>query len=256
MDRFRYYYKIANHIINEAEEDAPTPETPPQDTETPPAEDAPPTDMPPAADAPPAEGEAPPTGEPPKDGVKNPVDKIDNEAIIKKVDDKALVILEEQIDKLSIKLLEKKEKISTLEESLAFLNKIDDTKIKKYDKEEKYKKLNGFLTSKEYENLSVSNLFGIHNALKENFKIVQKEFLDKKENKKMQELKDIAKKAKRAKFTKNINSLNKKLDQIKNNLNNINQIFNLQNFSKMSINTQKEIKLAQKNAVDFLKKLS
>lgn len=256
MDKFRYYYQIAKEIINEEETppvDAATAETEAAPTETPPV------DTPPEGNNTPMEGtpeEGAEAGETPKDSVKNPVDGVDDTIIIKTVDEKALVTLEEQIDKLSIKLLEKKEKIITLNEALAFLNKIDDTKINKYNDEEKYKKLNGFLTLEAYSNLSVTNLFSIHNALKENFKIVQKEFLDKKENKKMQELKNIAKKAKRAKFTKNINSLNKKIEKIKNNLNNINQIFSLQNFSKMPINTQKEIKLAQKNAVDFLKKLS
>lgn len=257
MDRFRFYYDFAQKIINEEEVAPPTEETvdqPPQEVpeESPPAEiPTQATDMSPTDNVTPSEGNAEGSKE-----SKDIKDKLDDKSIIKKVNEKSLIILEEQIDILSIKIIERKEKINTLIESLSFLDNIDDTKPKKYLNEEKFKKLNGFLTSTEYDNLSVSNLFSIHNSLKENFKIVQKEFKDKKENNKIKELKNIAKKAKRARFSKNIKFLNKRIEKIKNNLNNINQVFNLKDFPKMSINAKNEIKLAQKNATDFLKKLS
>ena len=251
MDKFRYYYKIANEIINEEE-------TPPADAAPSPTDAAPPVESPqetPPIDSPPAEDGTDPaqaSGE----NVKNPVDKVEKEKLIKNVDDKTPIDIEAQIDDLSIKLLEKKEKIETILEALSFLNNIDASKPKKYLNEEKFKKLNGFLTSKKYEDISVTNLYGLHNALKENFKTVQKDYKDKKENKKMDELKSMAKKAKRARFTKNINRLNDKINQIKNNLNNINQIFNLSGFSKQTSAFKDEVGLAQTNSSEFIKKLS
>jgi hypothetical protein len=249
MNRFRFYYEVAKQIFNEEDPLPPDPGAPSSDTLG---------GMDPnmglGADVPTAS--ATPETKPPASGdKKDNKDKIDDKKIIKP-DDKSLISIEEQIDNLSIKIIEKKEKISTMIEAISFLNKIDDTKPNKYSKEEKYKKLNGFLTSKEYDNLSPSNLFAMHNALKENFKIVQKDLKNKKDSKGIKELRNIAKKAKRARFTKNINSLNKKIEQIKNNLANINQIFNLKDFPKMSINIKKEIKLAQKNSSELIKKLS
>jgi hypothetical protein len=256
MNRFRFYYEVAEKIIYEADEAAleassPT-ETPPEE---PPPEDPPPGDA--STDAPPPEeGAAAPSEDGEKKILKDNKDKVDEKQIIKKPDETSLVKLTEQIDNLSIKIIEKKEKISTMLSAISFLNKIDDTKPSKYSKEEKYKKLNGFLTSKEYDNLSPSNLFSMHNSLKENFKIVQKDLKNKKDSKGMKDLKTTAMKAKRARFSKNINSLNQKIEQIKSNLANVNQIFNLKDFPKMPITTQKEIKLAQKNSSELIKKLS
>ena len=263
MNRFRFYYEVAQKIFFEEDPvGEPPPGPDPAAVEDPNA--AMPTD-----NAPDTGGETPPpdetgaTGEEAVAGadgekkeIKDVKDKVDDAFIIKKVDDKSLVQLEEQIDNLSIKIIEKKEKIQTVIESISFLNKIDDTKPNKYAKEEKYKKLNGFLTSKEYDNLSPSNLFATHNALKENFKIIQKDFKNKKDSKGINELKAIAKKAKRARFSKNINVLNTKIEQIKNNLANLNQIFDLKDFPKMPVTVQKEIKLAQKNSSELIKKLS
>jgi hypothetical protein len=244
MNRFRFYYEVAKQIIYEA--DAPPPTAPPPDE--PPSDDA-------MASALPEEG-APAGGDGEKKPLKDNKDKVDEKQIIKKPDETALIKLEEQIDNLSIKIIEKKEKISTILDAISFLNKIDDTKPSKYSKEEKYKKLNGFLTSTEYDNLSPSNLFSMHNSLKENFKIVQKDLKNKKDSKGTKELEKIAKKAGRASFSKNINSLNQKIEQIKSNLANVNQIFNLKDFPKMPITTQKEIKLAQKHSSELIKKLS
>ena len=257
MDRFRYYYEVANDIVSKfllKEEETVPPEDSSQ-TETP---DAAPSEEKTPDNAGETPADSPNTSQEGADGSKinNSEDKIDDAIIIKKIDDKVNVTIAEQIDKLSIKVLEKKKKIETIRDAVNFLNIVDDTKPNKYSKEEDYKKLNDFLTSDEYTNISVSNLFGIHNALKENFKFVQKEYKDKKENTKMEDLKNIAKKAKRARFTKNIKSLNKKINQIKNNLNNLNQIFNLKKFHKYPITLQKQVKIAQKNASEFIKKLS
>ena len=257
MDKFRYYYQIANEIINEEEVppvDAAPVDAAPVDAAAVPAEA--PTDVPPPIDAGTDMGDTGIAATPPAEGINNPLDKVEKENLIKNVDDATPVNLEEQIDNLSIKLLEKKEKIETLIEALSFLNKIDASKPKKYLNEEKFKKLNGLLTSKNYEGLSVTNLYGLHNALKENFKIVQKDYKDKKENNKMSELKVMAKKAKRARFTKNINRLNDKINEIKNNLNNINQIFDLSGFSKQVSSFKDEVGLAQTNSSEFIKKLS
>ena len=255
MDRFRYYYEIAKKvIINEADEKTtsePPAEASVAETTAAPAEETPTPDANAGDSTPPSD-----TGGDDKKNIKNPIDKVADDSIIKKIDEKSLTQLVEQIDILSIKILEKQKRIQTLKEAISFLDKIDDTKPNKYSKEEDYKKINGFLTSKDYDNLSVTNLFGIHNALKENFKTIQKDFKDKKENAKIKELIKISKKASRANFSKNINLLNNQIKKIKNNLNNINQIFNLKNFNKFKISTQKEIKLAQKNASEFIKKLS
>jgi hypothetical protein len=253
LDKFRYYYQIANEIINE-EETPPADAAPPVDAAAVPPEE--PTDTPPPIDAGAETGDMGAAATPPVDGIKNPVDKVEKENLIKNVDDKTPINIAEQIDNLSIKLLEKKEKIQTVIEALSFLNNIDTSKPKKYLNEEKFKKLNGILTSKNYEDLSVTNLYGLHNALKENFKTVQKDYKDKKENKKMVELKVMAKKAKRARFTKNINQLNDKINEIKNNLNNINQVFDLSGFSKQVSSFKDEVGLAQTNSSEFIKKLS
>ena len=264
MNRFRFYYEVAQEIF--FEEETPAAEPPPGPD--PESADDPNAEMPTAdaAGTEDATAETPPvdetgaTGETGADGEKKEIkdvkDAVDETLLIKEVDDKALITLQEQIDNLSIKLIEKKEKIQTVIDSISFLNKIDDTKPNKYGKEEKYKQLNGFLTSKEYDNLSPSNLYGMHNALKENFKIIQKDFKNKKDSKNMDELSVIAKKAKRARFSKNINVLNTKIEQIKNNLANLNQIFDLKDFPKMPVTVQKEIKLAQKNSSELIKKLS
>lgn len=247
MNKFHFYYEIAKEILMEADP-APPADAPPAD---------PPSEEPPPADAPPPETGAPAEGGEKKD-LKNIKDKVEDKKIIDKdkISDTALTDLEAEIDKLSIAIIEKKEKIKTVSEALAFLDKIDDTKPKKYDNEEKFKKINGFLKSKEYENLSPSNLFAMHNSLKENFKTIQSVYKDKKENSKLKELTNISKKAQRASFTNNLKNLDEKIQSIKNNLNNINQIFDLKDFPKMHVNVQKEVKLAQKNAADFLKKIS
>ena len=260
MNRFRFYYEVVKEILHEEDISPPADATaPPADAIAPPAEEAPPEDSTPAAETPPTDdgsgGSADAGGGDGKDK-KDVKDKIDDEKIIQKPDEKSLVTIQSQIDNLSIKILEKKEKISTILGAISFLKKIDDTKPNKYAKEEKYKQLNVFLTSTDYDNLSPSNLFAIHNALKENFKIVQKDFKNKKDSKNMDELKNIAKKATRSRFSKNINSLNDKIKLIKDTLANLNQIFDLKDFPKMPINVQKEIKLAQKNSSDLIKKLS
>lgn len=284
MNKFRYYYEIAEQLLNKSSEsitniilEAPNPQNPndPQATAAPipdpnappiPDPNAPPPIPDPNAPLPIPDPNAPPPipdpnapiapaagGEKITGDVK---DKVKDDDIIKKVDGESLVFLETQIDNLSIKILEKKEKIMTVIEAISFLNNIDDTKPNRYKDENKYKIINEFLTSTEYDNLGISNLFAIHNSLKENFKIVQKAYKDRKENKKMEELKNIAEKAKRAKFSKNINKLKAKIEEIKSTLNNINQIFNLKDFPKMEIKLKKQIKLAQKNSIDFIKKLS
>lgn len=274
MNRFRYYYEIAEYLVNQSSESIKKiiqEEPNPQDPNNPQAETVPPETQTPQTpemvntaqtidpNAPPAQDAAATqqVAQPEQTKITGDVvDNVNDEKIIKKVDNESLVTLETQIDNLAIKILEKQEKINTIIESISFLNNIDDTKPNKYKDENKYKILNGFLLSNEYDNLGVSNLFAIHNALKENFKIVQKAYRESKENTKMEELKNIAIKAKRAKFSKNINMLKNKIEEIKNTLNNINQIFNLKDFPKMNIKLKKQIKLAQKNSIDFIKKLS
>lgn len=257
MNRFRYYYEVAKEILYEEDPAAVTPAPEPATTPAPEATAEQPQDVPPDAggDMPPEGGDtaAPAT---PNAQIKDIKDKVDETLLIKKPDEKSLIKLTEQIDNLSIKIIEKREKILTMIDAVSFLNKIDDTKPDKYINEEKIKKLNGFLTSKEYDNLSPSNLFAMHNALKENFKIIQKDLKNKKDSKSIKELKNTAKKAKRAHFSKNINSLNTKMEQIKNNLANINQLFDFEKFPKISEPVKREIKLAQENSSKFIKKLS
>ena len=249
MNKFHLYYEIAKEILMEADP-APPADAPPAD---PPPEEPPPADAPPA-DAPPPEGGTPAEGGEKKD-LKNIKDKVEDKKIIDKdkVNDTTLTDFKDEIKKLSDDIEDKKKKIEEVSEALAFLDKIDDTKPKKYDNEEKFKKINGFLKSKEYENLSPSNLFAMHNSLKENFKTIQSVYKDKQENSKLKELTDISTKAN---FTNNLKNLDEKIQSIKNNLANINLIFNLKDFPKMHVNVQNEVKLAQKNAADFLKKIS
>lgn len=264
MDNFRYYYGIAKYILKEAETpaeeapatDAPTGETPSPASDAPPAEEASASDTSPAEEAPATDSAPSASGEDDKAKLKNPIDKIDNNLLIKAGDKLALTKLTSQVDSLTIKLIERQKKIETIIDSISFLTNIDDTKPKKYSKEEDYKKINGLLALSEYDKISVSNLFADHNALKDNFKTIQSDLKEKKENKELIELQKIADKANKSKFSKNINILNEKIKKIKSTLNNLNQIFNLKDFDKFKESTKKELKLAQKNSLEFIKKLS
>ena len=249
MNKFHLYYEIAKEILMEADP-APPADAPPAD---PPPEEPPPADAPPA-DAPPPEGGTPAEGGEKKD-LKNIKDKVEDKKIIDKdkVNDTTLTDFKNEIKKLSDAIEDKKKKIEEVSEALAFLDEIDDTKPRKYNNEEKFKNINVFLKSKEYENLSPSNLFAMHNSLKENFKTIQSVYKDKQENSKLKELINIEQEEN---FTNNLKKLDEKIQSIKNNLANINLIFNLKDFPKMHVNVQKEVKLAQKNAADFLKKIS
>jgi hypothetical protein len=258
MNRFRYYYEVAKEILYEEDPAAVTAAPEPATTPSPEVAAEQPQDIPPDAggDMPPEGGDAAAVPAIPNTQKKDIKDKVDETLLIKNPDEKSLIKLTEQIDNLSIKIIEKREKILTMIDAISFLNKIDDTKPDRYMNEEKIKKLNGLLTSKEYDNLSPSNLFAMHNALKENFKITQKDLKNKKDSKGIKELKETAKKAKRAKISKNINLLNKKIEQIKSNLANINQLFDFEKFPKISEPVKQEIKLAQENSSKFIKKLS
>jgi hypothetical protein len=255
MNKFRYYYEIAEEIFSQLPNSFLE-----KEGDVPPANAAPTTDAAPEADPNPQTGNTNATSTPsssePQKITSDMKDKVDKTKLIKIDSDNANEQLLTSVNELIITIFEKKEKVKTIEDIIKFLDDIDYTSPKKYDDQFKFKKINTFLTSKEYSNLSPTNLYGIYNALQESYILLKKNYMEKKEKDKLQDLEEIYTKMSRANFEKNINSLAKKIVNIKKNLNNVNQIFSLQGYESFFSETKDMINKVQKNSTEFIKKLS